>query len=238
LFAVGAILGWAQAPAAPQPVQFEVVSIKLDPPNSFGTKFGPKGTPTFRAENVSLWGLIGIAYGVSDMQVAGLPNWNQSTRYDVIAKAGGEKALDDEQFKVAMQLMLKDRMHLEVHHEKRMVDGYRLVTDKQTPKLSPGEGEGNSRVYLDDQGLDAANTTLSHLCSALVYKLGFPVEDDTGIKGSYKITLKFANEGDGDSSLPSIFTAVKEQLGLRLERAKVPLDMIVIDHVDREPTEN
>lgn len=224
----------AQSPKA----RFEVASVKLSAPETFGTRFGDPNAATFTATGVRLWGLIDIAYRVSDLQVVGLPKWEETTRYDVVAKPEGDKALSKEQLSEAMQQLLKDRFHLTVHHETRTFDGYKLVAGKSPAKLLPGQGDANSRIYLSNQGIDAANTSLSNLCDALRYKIGYPVEDDTGIRGSFRLNLRFTAGEEGASPLPSIFTAVQEQLGLKLVRAKVPLDIIVIDHVDREPTEN
>jgi uncharacterized protein (TIGR03435 family) len=110
---------------------------------------------------------------------------------------------------------------------------------KDGPKLKPSEGGFPGRTQIDRDGTYASNVTLQDFASALYsFVGGYPVVDETGIKGGFEINLKFATNESVDSPLPSVFTAVQEQLGLRLERAKVPVDVIVIDHVDREPTEN
>lgn len=86
--------------------------------------------------------------------------------------------------------------------------------------------------------LDAWGITIDGLAGILAGPAGAAVIDKTGLTGSYDITLKYAPESDPNSSLPSIFTAIQEQLGLKLEPAKVPVGYLVIDHVDRVPAEN
>jgi len=184
-------------------------------------------------------GLFATAFGVTPSQVSGLPQWAQTTRYDVSAKPDGDKPLDGEAFRVALQQLLKDRLHLAFHRESKLTEGYRLVVAKGGPKLMPSHGGFPGRTEVDRDGTYAYNVTLHDFATSLdSFVGGYPVVDQTGIKGKFKINLKFATTESEDSPLPSVFTAVQEQLGLKLERAKVPLDIIVIDHIDREPTEN
>jgi uncharacterized protein (TIGR03435 family) len=179
------------------------------------------------------------AFGVTEMQIVGLPKWSESTNYDVVAKPEGDKLLDDEQLKQSPQQLLKDRLHLSVHHDMKEVRGYRLVIAKGSPKLRASKGGKEGRMQYGSTDLEAPNITLQQFGSALrLFVGGFPVVDETGIKGNFDIRLQFAKEGDDNSSLPSIFTALQEQLGLKLVSGKVPLEMIEIDHVDRVPTEN
>ena len=173
------------------------------------------------------------------MQVVGLPGWSESTHYDVVAKSEGEKPFNDEQTKQALQQLLKERFHLAVHHETKMVGGYRLVVAKGAPKLQASKGGRAGRPELGDNDLEAPNITMQQFCSMLRSQVeGAPVEDATEIKGSFDIKLQFAREEDASSAQPSIFTALQEQLGLKLVSAKVPVDTIVVDHVDRVPTAN
>jgi uncharacterized protein (TIGR03435 family) len=219
------------------PAHFAVASVRLSSPNA-GTHFSPRGAVTFTATS-RLSGLLVTAFGVRDSQMSGLPKWSETTSYDVTAKPDGDKALSDEQFREALQQLLKERLHLAFHRETKMMEGYRLVVGKGDPRLKPSKSGFPGRTQLDKDGSYASNVTLEDFSSALSsLVLHDPVVDETGIKGSFEINLKFAPNENEDSSLPSIFTAVQEQLGLKLERAKVPVEMIVVDHVDREPTDN
>ena len=179
------------------------------------------------------------AFGVRDTQVSGLPKWAETARYDVTAKPDGDKAFSDVQLQQALQQLLKERLHLAFHRGTKLMEGYRLVVGKDGPKLTPSKGGRPNHMELDKDGTYASNVTLNDFSSALSSLVVHdPVVNETGIQGNFEINLKFAPDESADSSLPSVFTAVQEQLGLKLERAKVPVDMIVVDHIDREPTEN
>ena len=229
-----------QSPDEPPPQStFEVASVRLSQPDARFTSFSALGAVTFTARGAPLAGLIEKAYGITDKQLVGQPSWFDSARYDVIAKPPGEKAFNDEQLQLALQQLLKERLHLSVHREMKQVQGYALVVAKDAPRLQVSQGGFPERTEHLDDGLRSPNITLQTFCSsALTGLVGDPVADATGIKGNFDIRLKFAQEGDVNSPLPSIFTALQEQLGLKLASRKVPLQMIVIDHVDRVPTEN
>jgi uncharacterized protein (TIGR03435 family) len=215
-----------------------VASVRLSPPDARFTSFSALGAVTFTARGAPLAGLIDKAFGVTDKQIVGLPGWSDSTRYDVIAKPPGEKAFNDEQLQRALQQLLKERLHLSVHREMKQVQGYALVVAKDAPKLQVSQGGFPERTELSGDGLRSPNITLQTFCSFLMSLVGSPIVDATGIKGNFDIRLKFTQEGDVNSPLPSIFTALQEQLGLKLVSRKVPLEMIVIDHVEKVPSEN
>jgi len=231
--------GQAQSQAEPAPQStFEVTSVRLSPPDARFTSFSPPEAVTYTAKNAGLAGLIEKGYGITDKQLVGQPSWFDSARYDVIAKPPGEKALDEGHLQQALQQLLKERFHLAVHREMKQVQGYVLVVAKDAPKLQPSQGGFPGRTITGNNDSHSPNITLQEFSSFLSSLVGFPVVDETGIKGSFDIKLQYAQEGDTDSSLPSVFTALQEQLGLKLVSRKVPLEMIVIDHVDRVPTEN
>lgn len=216
--------------------KFAVASIRIDETGPLSPSFSPPGSLTFSARSVVLNGLIGIAYNVSDFQVSGLPEWAANTRYDVIAKPESDKPLNREQLAQALQQLLIQRFRLVVHRETKMMSGYKLVTAKGGPKLQGSTKSDESRVYLTSEGLRAPNTTLAQLAHSLEFEVGdFPVMDATGINGNFEIKLRYSREDKPNSDLPSVFTALQEQLGLNLIRAKVPVQMIVVDHVDRIP---
>jgi uncharacterized protein (TIGR03435 family) len=222
---------------AQTPITFEVASVRLSPPGGTGlSSFNYLGTTRFTATNVSLTLLLQLAFGVDDYQFQQKPSWSDSTLYDVSAKPEGETALTYEQLKPLLQQLLEQRFHLKVHHETKYVKGYVLVVAKGGPKLQASKG-GGSR-YITPQGLRGPNISLKTFASMLMHPAGRPVIDQTGIQGNYDINLDYSSNETTDSSLPSVFTALTEQLGLKLENQQVPVDMLVIDHVDKEPTEN
>jgi uncharacterized protein (TIGR03435 family) len=228
----------AQTESPPQS-RFEVATVKLSPPDARLTSFSAPGEVTYTATTASLMGLLMTAFGVTEMQIAGLPKWSESARYDVVAKPEGEKPLDPEHLRQALQQLLQERLHLSAHHVTKEVRGYKLIVAKGGPRLQPSKGGREGRVERGSNDLAAPNITLQELGPALRFFVeGAPVVDETGIKGNFDIKLNFATEEDAGSALPSVFTALQEQLGLKLVAAKVPLDTVVVDRVDRIPTAN
>jgi uncharacterized protein (TIGR03435 family) len=235
----------AQAQTAPErayPRQFEVASVRLvEKPSGDGyTKISDPGALLFTAHNASLVLLMQMAFGVNDYQIEGDPAWMSSTLYDVSAKPDTEKGPTYEQLKPMLQQLLVQRFHLQTHTDQKEVKGYSLVVAKSGERLTPSKNAGPTGAYITQNRVQAHGVELKALASVLSFVLRQPVDDETGIKGAFDVSLEFAPIAADvpDSSLPSIFTAVEEQLGLKLEPAKVPVQMVVIDHVDRAPTEN
>jgi uncharacterized protein (TIGR03435 family) len=228
----------AQTPAqSPAKQAFEVASVRLAAPGGTSS-FSAPGAAHFTATNISLTVLISMAYGLEgDYQFAGKPTWLDSQTYDVLAKPEGDQPLSYEEFKPLLQQLLQQRFHLAVHRETRDLPGYALVVAKGGPKLQPGSG-ATGQIYILTNGIRGQAVSLHLFSSLLSRPTGRPVADQTGIQGNYDIKLEYAPNTAADSDLPSIFTALQEQLGLKLESQKVPVEMLVIDHVDRVPTEN
>jgi len=218
---------------------FEVASVRLTPPGSIGnTYLSPPGAASFTATNVTLDLLIEIAYGVDENQILKAPLWVGSQHYDVSVKPEGPGGLTYAQLKQPLQQLLEQRFGLGVHRENKEVDGYALVIAKGGPKLKPSTGDSGHKKFILPNGIRFDHTLIATFAAALARPTGRPVVDKTGLSGDFDIDLKYAPEKAADSSLPSIFTALQEQLGLKLESAKVPFEMLVIDHVNRIPTEN
>jgi uncharacterized protein (TIGR03435 family) len=251
----------ADAVAGP-PAAFEVSTVKLNKSGSgnSGTNFKDG---RFTATNVPLKNLMEYsAYGIPQPRILGGPNWLDSERFDIEAKmesAAAErlKALSRDQRRGEMQAMyqqlLADRFKLAVHWETRELPVYALVPAKKGPNLQetknpPGDsGTSSGNGMISDKGLTLTEFAES-LTQELSTELGRVVIDRTGIQGRYDLALKWmpdtgadATSGDTDRSAsdagPSIFTAIQEQLGLKLESAKGPVKVLVIDHVEM-PTEN
>ncbi len=228
------------AEAAIQVPAFEVATIRQVPPSARGDAvWSPPGNGKFMATNVSVAFLIKMAFEVDDNQIVEKPSWLESELYDVVAKAESDIPLTRAQLRPRLQNLLQQRFHLVTHREMRMVRGYALVVVKSGPKLMPTSGDHppGYRVYVGAGELNGLNWSMPTLAAMLRAPAGLPVIDKTGIAGSYDIKLDFAPDLEADSSLPSLFTALQETLGLKLESQKVPVEMLVIDHVDRVPTE-
>ena len=221
------------------PSAFGVASVKLSPPDARFTSFSKPGDLTYTATTASLLALLEKAYGVTNTQIIGLPKWSETTNYDVVAKPSADAPFNERQLQEALQQLLKDRFHLLVHHETREVKGFKLVLAKAVPKLQPAQGGPPGRTFVDSDGLEAQNITVDQFCHALQSIIGVPqIKDETGLTGAFKIKVKFATDAEANSPLPSIFTALQEQLGLKLVSATMPTDTIVVDQVDRIPTAN
>jgi len=218
---------------------FEVASVRLTPPGSTGnTYLSPPGSASFTATNVTLDVLIEIAYGVDENQISKAPVWLGSQHYDVSVKPEGPGGLSYAQMKQPLQQLLEQRFGLTAHREKKDVDGYVLVIAKDGPKLTHSTEDSGHNKFILPSGIRFDHTVIATFAAALARPTGRPVIDKTGLTGDFDIDLKYAPEKAVDSSLPSIFTALQEQLGLKLESTKVPFEVLVIDHVNRVPTEN
>ena len=221
-----------------------------------GVRGGPgSGDPTrIEYQNMPLAVLITMAYGVDHNQVSG-PDWLNTERFDIVAKVppGSTRV----QCQAMLRNLLAERFHLKARRETKELPTYSLVVAKNGPKLKPhveapppADAEGNP-VMLQNYGMASANGKsrfridnqgIAGLVSQLSGQLGAPVEDDTGLMGKYDIELQWASrrlstESETDTG-PDLFAAVQEQLGLKLEKKKGAGEVLVIDHVDRVPTEN
>jgi uncharacterized protein (TIGR03435 family) len=194
--------------------------------------------------NVSLESCIQFAYRIAEGRLFG-PNWLSTTRFDIIAKPPSGSPRD--QYREMMQALLADRFKLFIHHESRMLPAFALVVGKTGAKMQKGE-PGGPHVDVENTKLTGTGMTMANLAETLSRHVDRPVVDKTGLDGFFDLHLEWSPEektSDEKSASgappppgPSIFTAVQEQLGLRLQAEKLPIDVIVVDHVERLPTEN
>jgi bla regulator protein blaR1 len=247
------------APLA-RPQQFEVASIKPADPNTHGMRvqMAPGGRLT--ASGVTVKFLIQQAYNVKDFQITGGPGWIGSDRYDISTKAEGEGQITPEQLRPMMQALLADRFKLTFHRETKEMPVYALVVGKNGPKMheserhEDAEGRGGTQIRMSRGQITAQAMSMAMLANQLSNRLGRNVLDKTGLTGNYDFTLEFTPEGmqpmgmpprEGgadapppvDSPGPSIFTAVQDQLGLKLESQKGPVEILILDRIER-PSEN
>ncbi|HEY2383543.1 MAG TPA: TIGR03435 family protein [Terriglobia bacterium] len=234
-----------------QPPAFDAASVKIHKGGGGTTR--EIGPGSLRYLNITLGELITMAYGGKTYQIAG-PDWAvnnaSSDRYDIIAKADGNVPPD--QIRRMIGPLLAERFNLEFHRETREMPVYALTVLRGGPKFKEGDG-GESNVGPDGKGgisfknypMDALVTLLSNMPA-----VGRSVVDRTGLGGKYTFTanlfetpsgiadVKAAVGADGDPVSSPVFSNVQLQLGLKLEAMKSPIDMIVIDHVEKTPTEN
>jgi uncharacterized protein (TIGR03435 family) len=223
------------------PAEFEVASIRPNRSDDRGTSSqnaSPGGR--FVAVNVSPKQLAERAFGVVAAQIEG-PAWLDADRYDVTAKADTSKELSPDELRPILRKLLEDRFALKYHRETKTLSVYSLTVAKTGVKLTEHTGaDGPSTTFRNQSGkllLSARKQSAAHLALLLGQRLERTVIDNTGLTGEYDLQLEWVADQAADSSLPSIFTALQEQLGLKLEAAKGPVEVIVIDHVER-PSEN
>jgi uncharacterized protein (TIGR03435 family) len=226
----------------PQPSRsFEVAAIRPAPPETRGEgSWSLPNTGEFHVKSLPLSFLIQLAYNLDAKQIAGKPAWLDSELYDIQAKPEGGIALTREQLRPLLQNLLEQRFHLAAHHETKLVSGYALVLVKSGSKLVPTKGgvTPNFRDNVSPGNLKGRNWSTQFLAQTLIPAAGLPVIDRTGLTGSYDLALEYAPGLVPDSPLPSLFVALRETLGLKLESQKVSVEILVIDHIDRTPAEN
>jgi uncharacterized protein (TIGR03435 family) len=226
---------------------FDAASIKA---NNSGARpwLAPPVGGRFAATNVTLTMLIGT--GWPQLGVTGGPSWLATQGFDVITKAP-DGAIDREQFAAMMRSLLKDRFKLRLHEETREAPVYALLPAKGGLKLPNAHPESCTTWGITTRGAqigcDPMNATpesitderlsMPWLAAVLGGMVGRPVIDKTGFNGSFKVQLEFAASNDANSAKPSIFTALQEQLGLRLESQKGSVGILVVDHAEK-PSEN
>ncbi|HEY3835798.1 MAG TPA: TIGR03435 family protein, partial [Bryobacteraceae bacterium] len=173
-------------------------------------------------------------------QIVGGPEWLDAERWMITAKA--DHPAGDHELMVLLQGLMSDRFKLTLHQDKRTMPAYLLEVAKSGPKLekSAGGSSTNTTGTKLRASIDARNTSMNQLAELLARMMDLPVVNQTGLEGAFNFKLEWvpekAREG-GDVDGPSIYTAIQEQLGLRLHADKAPVDVIVIDHVEM-PSEN
>lgn len=226
---------------------YEVISVKPAKPGCPGMSFG--GSPgRISAQCITLWGLIYNAYDVRSFQdhPPGLPKWADSALFDVDAKVDDQTTIAlknlpgealEKQIQIMRQSLLADRFHLRVHYESRVEPIYELVAAKDGPKLKPwpADQDLHGSSSLSNAGaITVRGQPIAKLTFWLSQVAGRMVVDKTGLAGKYDIALKWTpdDQQNRPDSGPTLFTALQEQLGLKLEPAKGQVQTLVIDHAE------
>lgn len=203
------------------------------------------------ATNVSVRTLILKAFHAKDFQVSGGPGWLATERYDVVAKTENT-TISDKELWLSLQPLLQDRFKLRFHRQTKQLPVYSLAVARGGPKLKPHAGTDEpsltGRTGDGKSSIVAAGISMAGLADILGDHLDRTVVDNTGLRGGYDFKLDWAQEHLGEESGPSVpgsleeglglsgpslFTAVQEQLGLKLESAKGPVEVIVIDGAEK-----
>jgi uncharacterized protein (TIGR03435 family) len=249
---------WA-IPAPPPPVppmdanaspSFEVATIKPTKPDEQRKLLVVRGN-RFETVNTSMNNLISFAYGLHPKQIVGAPAWFDSDKFDIDGKPDIEGRPNDKQLKGMIQKLLADRFSLKFHRDKRELPVYVLSAAKSGPKLTKSEGDPNGLpgLFFRQLGaLNVRNATMGDFTNLMQEAvLDRPVVNQTGLEGRYDFTLNWTPDDsqfgglgakippstDNANAPPNLYTAVQEQMGLKLDATKALADVLVIDHVEK-----
>ncbi|HEV2448207.1 MAG TPA: TIGR03435 family protein, partial [Candidatus Sulfopaludibacter sp.] len=251
--AAAALATAAFAQSAGRP-KFEVASVKASAEARLTVRVMPGGRLSATAP-VKL--LIMNAYGLQRSEIVGGPDWINTDRYEIDAKAGDDA--NRARLMLMLQSLLEERFGLRAHHETRESPVYALVVAKRGSKLTRNDGGcpgaqtspprggseaaapacGQIRISPSTSGvrMEGDQAPISELVRVLAVVLNQPVIDRTDLPGTFDIRLQFIDEVPGaplsDPVGPTVFIALQEQLGLKLESATGPVDFLVIDHIER-----
>jgi uncharacterized protein (TIGR03435 family) len=236
------------------PLVFEVATVKPSVSGLFGGIRPAEGGQRYVAKGVTVRFMIRAVYHIIDDQIIGGPAWMNTERFDVEGRAARPSSL--RQLQEMFQTLLADRFKLQFHRETKQLPAFALTVDKTGPKLTANDnpdevgdvsvGPSTGRL----PGMYVRKASMSYLCWHLAQfpDVGRPVLDRTDLKGFYDFKLEFAPQtggmmADGGGEAPhtffgpSIFTALREQLGLKLVPEKSPVEVLVIDRLER-PSSN
>jgi uncharacterized protein (TIGR03435 family) len=243
--------------AADAKPQFEVSTIKPSRPDAQGRSIlvGRGGANMLTTTNTPLIDLIIMSYGLHPRQVLNVPAWVENEKYDITAKPDQEGVPNIDQLKVMIQGLLADRFQLKFHNEKRELSVYAVTVVKGGPKMAKVETpRGNLPGFGGPPGrIQVRNSTMSEFAGFLQSRIvERPVVDQTGLTDRYDFQMKWIPDPaqlaqlppgapplppPDDDAAPDVFAAMQNQLGLKLESTKAPVDVLVIDKVEK-PSEN
>ncbi len=230
-----------------------MASIKPSKPGTQGGGIKPlPGGQTYVATGVPVRLMILLMYHLNDSQLSGSPGWLTTDLYDVDAKADGPHTIDE--LHTMFQHLLEDLFKLQFHKETKTPPAYELVVDKSGPKVTENHSPEHIDIPVQGRGfgnVKATHCSMSYFSWIISQNLRKPVIDQTGLNGFYDFKLEWTPElppGAAEraaqagitiptASRPDIFTAVREQLGLRLDSRKGPVEVMVIDHIEK-PSED
>jgi bla regulator protein blaR1 len=233
---------------APMPGQeapgFEVAAIKLSRNNTTESNVDSAPGGRLTATNVTVRELIRLAYGVKDYQIERAPGWLEGERYDIAAKSANASKSSLEQEQSQVRELLTDRFGLATHRETKQAQVYLLVVAKDGSKLkahNEGTGSGTRKAC---GHLAGRRLTTDTIAAVLSRQFERDVLNRTGLSGKYDFELDWTpdagpcpapadSEAGSVTALPSIFTATQQQLGLKLESSKGPVEFLVIDRVEK-----
>ena len=252
---------WA-IPAPPKPMtatdpSFEVATIKLTDPNDPSKLFTltPGGRQVI-TKGTTMNDLISFAYGMHPKQVINTPDWFDKTKFDITGQPDAEGVPNQDQMKTMLQKLLVSRFQLTFHKDTRELSVYEIVVGKDGPKLAATAVEGNLPGLffrsINPADLMVRNATIANFAGLMQSAvLDKPVVDHTGLTGKYDFELKWTPDqgqmetfggvknapAENADAPPDLYTAIQQQIGLKIQSAKDPVDVMVIDKVS-QPSPN
>ena len=221
---------------------WEVATVKPADPNETTGGFHLKG-PRIHIQRMTVESMVLVGYNLHKKQLEGAPDWIATERWDIegVADTPGKPAL--KQFQSLTRKILAERFAFKAHTDTREMAVYALTIAKGGPKLTSSAGDPNGLMSENDsanagqRSMRMTNSTVSDFVLLIKNNLDRPVIDQTGLTGRYDLALKWTFDEsqaptDGTAA-PNLFTAVQEQIGLKLEPVKAPAEVLVIDHVER-----
>jgi uncharacterized protein (TIGR03435 family) len=258
-----ATTAWAIPEPTPPPARmapnakpaFEVATIKPARPGIPGKGFTVRGGEVLTL-NTSLSDLLTFAYNLHARQIINGADWVASEKYDITGKADVPGLPGVDQFKMMIQKLVADRFQVKFHNEKKELSAYVVTVAKTGAKLTPSTADANQLPGLGFRGpgrLTVRNATLAEFAQVMQGSaMDRPVVDQTGLTGRYDFTLNWTPDefqfadirgangglpppppGADTTEYPDLFTAIQQQLGLKIDSAKAPVDVLVLDHAER-----
>ena len=222
---------------------FDVASIRAQAPGDTTFRVSLPANGQFRSQGAVAKLLLMVAYDIQEAQIVGGPAWISEEKWDIEARSTGEYSA--EETRGMLQNTLEERFALRSHPETAQRPAYVLTIAKGGPKFKAGTDEGSTNVRTTRNSIALERGQLAQMTQLLSAALGRPVIDRTELNGRYDLSLQWddapgqqgalglSETADGTNDRGSIFAAIQEQLGLRLEAQTVPVDVIVIDHIER-----
>lgn len=221
---------------------YEVATIKPSDPDNRSQGFHTNGRRIF-IENETMNSLISFAYGVHDKQIVNAPAWFASQRFDIQGTADEPGQPGMKQQQEMLRKLLEERFKLKLHHDQREMSRYTIVVAKGGAKLAATK-TGPEQELPDQTGSNSAtqadwrftNNSMEDFAQFLQYALDRPVVDQTGLQGKFDFHLKWTKDGaqtaEADAP-PGFFTAIQEQIGLKVEPSRGAVDALVVDSVEK-----
>ena len=221
---------------------WEVVTVRPSDPNATNAKFDRRGRHLI-IENHTVETMLMFGYGLQKSQIAGAPDWVRSERFMVDGVPDMDGEITIQQFQSMVRKLLTERFGLKSHKEQREMPVFALRVSRDGSKLTPTKGDPATKPNQQVTGgpgyraLRFTNFSMQHLALMMLPYVDRPVVDETGLTGQYDFNLSYTYDEtraptDGTAP-PSLFTAIQEQMGLKLEPVKAPVEVLVVDSVER-----